>query len=72
MALQLAQRGLAASTPLGEVDVSAVGADTVEMTAPMALQPGDVVYCNPGVLHAAAPNATAEPRFMRVKFLMMA
>ena len=47
--------------------VRGVPCRVVELTG----EPGDAVYCDPGMLHAAAPNRSEVPRFMRVKFLMM-
>ena len=34
-------------------------------------EPGDAVFCNLGMLHCVAPNASDQPRFMRVKFLFL-
>ena len=37
----------------------------------MGLEPGDVVFCNLGMMHATAPNRLDVPRLMRVKFLFI-
>jgi len=34
-------------------------------------EPGDAVFCNPGMVHCVAPNASDRPRFMRVKFFLL-
>jgi ectoine hydroxylase-related dioxygenase (phytanoyl-CoA dioxygenase family) len=35
----------------------------VELTG----EPGDMVFCHPVMVHCAAPNRDARPRFMRIK-----
>ena len=34
-------------------------------------EPGDAVFCNLQMVHCVAPNASDQPRFMRVKFLFL-
>lgn len=46
--------------------VRGIPAQVVELTG----EPGDAVFCSPGMLHAASPNRSHEPRLMRVKFLL--
>ena len=58
----------AATFMRAESQVRGVPCRVVELTG----EPGDVVYCNPGILHAAAPHHGTEPRVMRVKFFLMA
>lgn len=44
-----------------EVDIDGLPARVVELTG----KPGDIYVTHPWVMHAIAPNATREPRFMR-------
>ncbi len=48
-------------------EVRGVPCRVVELTG----EPGDVVFCNLGMMHATAPNRLDVPRFMRVKFLFI-
>jgi len=50
-----------------ETDVRGVPCRVVELTG----EPGDVVFCNLGMLHCANPNRAEVPRLMRVKFLFL-
>ena len=50
------------TTSVHDVDVR-----VVELTD----EPGDVVFCNLGLVHASNPNHADEPRMMRVKFLLL-
>jgi hypothetical protein len=34
-------------------------------------EPGDAGFCDLGMLHCVAPNASEQPRFMRVRFLLL-
>ena len=47
-------------------ELAGVPCRVVELTG----EPGDVVACNPGLLHATVPNRSSWPRFVRVKFLL--
>jgi hypothetical protein len=46
-----------------EAVVDGVPLRVVELTG----EPGDMVFCHPAVVHCAAPNRGARPRFMRIK-----
>jgi hypothetical protein len=47
----------------GETIVEDVPLRVVELTG----EPGDMVFCHPLMVHCAAPNRGARPRFMRIK-----
>jgi len=47
----------------GETIVEGVPLRVVELTG----EPGDMVFCHPVMVHCAAPNRGARPRFMRIK-----
>lgn len=47
----------------GETVVDGVPLRVVELTG----EPGDMVFCHPVMVHCAAPNRGARPRFMRIK-----
>lgn len=47
----------------GETVVEGVPLRVVELTG----EPGDMVFCHPVMVHCAAPNQGARPRFMRIK-----
>ena len=47
----------------GETVVEGVPLRVVELTG----EPGDMVFCHPLMVHCAAPNRGARPRFMRIK-----
>jgi hypothetical protein len=46
-----------------ETVVDGVPVRVVELTG----EPGDMVFCHPVMVHSAAPNRGARPRFMRIK-----
>jgi hypothetical protein len=46
-----------------ETIVEGVPLRVVELTG----EPGDMVFCHPAIVHCAAPNRGARPRFMRIK-----
>ena len=46
-----------------ETIVEGVPLRVVELTG----EPGDMVFCHPLMVHCAAPNRGARPRFMRIK-----
>ena len=46
-----------------ETIVEGVPLRVVELTG----EPGDMVFCHPLIVHCAAPNRGARPRFMRIK-----
>src|ERR1700729_2469821 len=46
-----------------ETVVGGVPVRVVELTG----EPGDMVFCHPVMVHSAAPNRGARPRFMRIK-----
>jgi ectoine hydroxylase-related dioxygenase (phytanoyl-CoA dioxygenase family) len=46
-----------------ETIVEDVPLRVVELTG----EPGDMVFCHPVMVHCAAPNRGARPRFMRIK-----
>jgi hypothetical protein len=46
-----------------ETEIEGVAARVVELTG----EPGDMVFCHPTIVHCAAPNRGAQPRFMRIK-----
>ena len=46
-----------------ETVVDGVPLRVVELTG----EPGDMVFCHPAMVHCAAPNRGAHPRFMRIK-----
>jgi hypothetical protein len=46
-----------------ETIVDGVPLRVVELTG----EPGDMVFCHPAIVHCAAPNRGAWPRFMRIK-----
>jgi ectoine hydroxylase-related dioxygenase (phytanoyl-CoA dioxygenase family) len=46
-----------------ETTVDDVPLRVVELTG----EPGDMVFCHPVMVHCAAPNRGARPRFMRIK-----
>ena len=46
-----------------ETVVDGVPLRVVELTG----EPGDMVFCHPVMVHSAAPNRGARPRFMRIK-----
>jgi ectoine hydroxylase-related dioxygenase (phytanoyl-CoA dioxygenase family) len=46
-----------------EADVDGIAAKVVELTG----EPGDMVFCQPDIVHCAAPNRGTAPRFMRIK-----
>ncbi len=48
-------------------NVRGVPCRVIELTG----EPGDTVFCNLGILHCVAPNASDQPRFVRVKFLLL-
>lgn len=48
-------------------DVHGVSVRVVELCG----EPGDVVFCNLGLVHASNPNRSDVPRLMRVKFLLL-
>ena len=60
-----------ASSPADRIDafmdretiVEGVPLRVVELTG----EPGDMVFCHPVMVHCAAPNRGARPRFMRIK-----
>jgi hypothetical protein len=46
-----------------ETVVDGVPLRVVELTG----EPGDMVFCNPVMVHCVAPNRGTRPRFMRIK-----
>jgi ectoine hydroxylase-related dioxygenase (phytanoyl-CoA dioxygenase family) len=51
-----------------ETVVDGVPLRVVELTG----EPGDMVFCHPVIVHCAAPNRGARPRFMRIKQQVLA